>query len=213
MRKLFFILFLLPSLAWCQGDTAIVSFKKLFKWKPLPYDATYNNKEFVMDSIWNSVEDNGYIKYRAEIKLKPSNLYIPNHLSKRFLKMDTIMFKPNGDTLHADFFALGYFGSIKNVFCFIVERQFAGKYYRMSEKYLITFEKRFKIIDKILLSREIPGAANMDNFDVFNDSFNESTWFEETLGIIHDDMTIHIENEIGKMTNYKIKDNGKIVKR
>ena len=165
-----------------------------------------------MDSIWNSVENNGYIKYRAEIKRKPSNFYIPKYMVKRFLKMDTIMFKENGDTLHADFFALGYFSNIKNVFCYLVERQFAGKYYRMSEKFLITLDKRHKVIDKIMLSHEIPGAANNENFDVFNDSFNESTWFEETYGIIHEDLTIHLESEIGKMSNFKIKDNGKIVK-
>ena len=126
--------------------------------------------------------------------------------------MDTIMFKENGDTLHADFYALGYFANIKDVFCFLVERQFAGKLYRMSEKYLVTFDKKYKIIDKILLSHEIPGAANAENFDVFNDSFNESTWFEETYGIIREDLTIELENEIGKMFYYKIKENGKITK-
>lgn len=212
MRKLIFLFLLIPSLAWCQKDTALVSFKKIFRWRPLPFDATYNNKEFQMDSLWNSVENNGYIKYRSEIKPKPANQFIPKYLSKRFLKMDTIMFKENGDTLHADFYALGYFANIKDVFCFLVERQFAGKVYRMSEKYLVTFDKKYKIIDKILLSHEIPGAANAENFDVFNDSFNESTWFEESYGIIREDLSIELENEIGKITNYKIKDNGKIVK-
>ena len=198
MRKLLFILILFPAFAWCQTDTVLVGFKKIFRWRPLPFDATYTNKEFEMDSIWNSVENNGYIKYRAEIKRKPSNFYIPKYMVKRFLKMDTIMYKANGDTLYADFFALGYFSNIKNVFCYLVERQFAGKYYRMSEKFLITFDKRHKIIDKMMLSHEIPGAANNENFDVFNDSFNESTWFEETYGIIHEDLTIHLESEIGK---------------
>lgn len=91
MRKLFLLFFLLPSLAWCQKDTTLVTFKKIFRWRPLPFDATYNKKEFEMDSIWNSVENNGYIKYRAEIKPKPSNQFIPKYLSKKFLKMDTVI--------------------------------------------------------------------------------------------------------------------------
>ncbi len=86
MRKLFFIFILFPAFAWCQSDSVLVGFKKIFRWKPLPFDATYNSKEFEMDSIWNSVENNGYIKYRAEVKSKPAIQFIPKHMVKRFLK-------------------------------------------------------------------------------------------------------------------------------
>ena len=204
---------MIPAMACCQSDTTLIGFRKLFKWKPLPYEASYNNKEFEMDSIWNSVEDNGYIKYRAEVLPKPANLLIPKYMSKRFLKMDTLSFTENGDTLHAEFFALGYIGSVKNVFCYLIEKQFVGKYYRSSEKYLCTFDRKCKQIDKLLLTHEIPGAPSMDNFDLLSDNFNQLTWFEETKGNIYEDLSIELENEIGKQTYYKVKENGHISKK
>jgi len=215
MRKIFllFSFFIFAQSVSAQGDTAIVSFKKFFRWKPLPYDASYNNKEFEMDSIWNSVENNGYIKYRAEVLPKPLSSKIPRHLQKRFIKMDTVAYSETGDSMINEFFALGYVGSIKNVFCFLIERQLTYKSYRSSEKFLCTFDRRFKMIDRLLLSHEIPGAPSTDNFDVFSDNFNQLTWFEETKGIVFEDLTIEMENEIGKVSHYKLKDNGHFAKR
>ncbi len=166
-----------------------------------------------MDSIWNSAENNGYIKYRSEVLQKPSNMSIPSYLAKRFIKLDTLSRNADGDTLHAEFYALGMVGAIKNMYCYVIERQFASKYYRSSEKYLFTYDKRFKIIDKLLLTHEIPGTANPDNFDVLTGNFNEMTWFEETKGFIYEDMTMQLENEIGIITNFKVKETGKIVKK
>ena len=215
MRKFLIIsfLFMIPASVLCQSDTTLIGFKKLFRWKPLPYEASYNNKEFQMDSIWNSVDDNGYIHYRAQVKRKPDNLLIPKYMSKRFLKMDTVSITETGDTLHAEFFAIGYVGGIKNVFCYVIERQFAGKYYRSSEKHLFTFDKKCKQIDKLLLTHEIPGATAVDNFDILNDHFDQMTWFEETKGNIYADLSIDLENEIGKLTHFHIKENGKILKK
>jgi hypothetical protein len=209
-RIVFALLLVIPLASWSQGDTALVSFRKLFRWKPLPYDVSFNNKEFEMDSIWNSVEDNGYIKYRAEVLQKSPSMRIPGHLSKRFIKLDTIAYSENHDTLHAEFYAIGYIGGIRNVFCYIIERQLAGRAYRSSEKYLFTLDKKCRPIDRLLLTHEIPGAPNMDNFDIFSDNFNQLTWFEETKGIVYEDMTLELEDELGKVRKFKVKDNGRI---
>ena len=204
------ILLIIPAMSFAQGDTALVAFRKLFKWKPLPYNASFNNKEFEMDSIWNTVEDNGYIKFRADVLKKPSTLRIPKYMQKRFIKLDTIAYLDNGDTAHAEFYAIGYVGSIKNVFCYIIERQFAATHYRSAEKYLFTYDKKCKVIDKLLLTHEIPPVVNENNFDLFSDNFYQLTWFAETKGIIYEDMDLELENEIGKVTKYKINENGKI---
>lgn len=203
----------LPYLAICQGDTAVVSFKKLFKYKPLPFDADYNNKDFKMDSILNTIDKHKYIKYRAEIKTKPDNLKIAKHFWKRFLKLDSISKNEFGDTLHAEFYALGYVGSIKDVLCFIVERQFFDKYYRSSEKFLITYDRRLRQIDKILLTHQIPGAQPPPEFTNYADPDKVIAWFEDTQGMIYEDMTITLANEIGKVTKFRVEKNGKIKKK
>ncbi|MFI5221565.1 MAG: hypothetical protein ACHQK8_04505 [Bacteroidia bacterium] len=215
MKKYFFfwIVAWMPFLAQSQGDTTLISFKRLFKWKSLPYDCSYNNKDFIMDSIWNSVDKKGFIRYRSEVKRKGENQLIPKFMLKRFLKMDSVILNKVGDTMHAEFFAIGYVGSIKDINCLIVERQFFSKYYRSSEKFLCTYDKKYKPIDRILLSREIPGSMDhTNNFDVFSDSFNDMTWFTESKAIIFEKMLIEIENETGQTYFFKVKPNGKIEK-
>jgi hypothetical protein len=213
MAKYFLFFFSLFACFLCpaQSDTALVSFRKLFKYKPLPYDAMFTDKEFVMDSIRNSVDKKKYFRYRSDIRPRPDNLKIGRHLVKRFIKMDTIGRNELGDSVKAEFYALGLVGSIPNVLCYIVERQFCNKYYRSSAKFLVTYDRKCRMIDRMELTHAIPGVLPADEYGIVKE--DALPWFELTEGVIYEDYAIVLVNEVGTTRRYYIYPSGRIGKR
>lgn len=217
MRLFSFLLFvcLLPHGASAQSDTTWNYLKKLSRKRvPLPYYAAYTDKEFIMDSIRNTAEGYGYIRYRAQIMPRPANTLIPYFINKKYLQLDTLKVLENGDTCYADVFALGTMINSPLVTGLLIERQFAGYYYRSSEKFLFTFDKKGKRIDQLRLATETPpeGPSN-DNYDRLEDRFSRLPWFTETEGLVNRNLSILLGNETGKLSKYQVRGNGKVQKR
>jgi hypothetical protein len=215
-RFLFFFLSCLAvASASAQHDTTVTAFKKLFKKRIVrPYYAVYNKRDFRMDSLRARGEEGGYIRFKVEVLPGKAEQRVPAYLCRRFIELDTLRVLESGDTVVAEFYNLETVINNRQLFGLIIERQWVANHYRGSEKFLCTFDKRFRPLDVVKLASSIPpDGSSVDNFNKIVGSFERLPWFiEESEGALYKDMTMSYMDPHDQLIRYRVNLEGRIVR-